>query len=129
MMYCCSTCTTQSQKSLQRFPFKPLWIDWTLPDDKSLSPVMYSCEDFFFLLKFFILVVPALTSCTCAPAQSPVSAADQQRHQISLSQVAQTTAVQDGAHRTIAGRLLVYLKISGNLGEGPRGLSVYMNSP
>jgi len=47
-------------------------------------------------------LVAALGSSSCAIAQSPVSAADQQRHQISAGQMAQTTAVQDGARRTVA---------------------------
>ena len=42
-------------------------------------------------------LVPALGSSACAIAQSPVSATDQQRHQVSTGQVAQAAAVQDGA--------------------------------
>ena len=82
--------------------------------------MMYLCDDFLSSQILYFLV-PALTSCACTPAQSPVSAADQQRHQISLSQVAQATAIQDGAHRTIPGRLLVYLIISGESRGGASG--------
>ena len=45
-------------------------------------------------LHFLVL---ALGSSACAIAQSPVSATDQQRHQVSTGQVAQAAAVQDGA--------------------------------
>ena len=66
-----------------------------------------------FLLSFKILhfLVPALGSCTCAIAQSPVSATDQQRHQVSTGQVAQATSVQDGASWTTTWRLFVHLKM------------------
>lgn len=55
-------------------------------------------------------LITALGSSACAIAQSPVSEADQQRHQINAGQMAQTTAVQDGARRTVARWLLVYIK-------------------
>ena len=66
-----------------------------------------------FLLSSQILhfLVPGLGSCTCAIAQSPVSATDQQRHQVSTGQVAQATAVQDGASWTTTWRLFVHLKM------------------
>ena len=41
-------------------------------------------------------LAPGLGSCPCAIAQSPVSATDQQRHQVGIGQVAQATSVQDG---------------------------------
>ena len=66
-----------------------------------------------FLLSSQILhfLVPALGSCTCAIAQSPVSATDQQRHQVSTGQVAQAAAVQDGASWTTTWRLFVHLRM------------------
>ena len=66
-----------------------------------------------FLLSSQILhfLVPALGSCTCAIAQSPVSATDQQRHQVSTSQMAQATSVQDGASWTTTWRHFVHLMV------------------
>ena len=68
---------------------------------------------FMFSLSSQILhfLVPGLGSCTCAIAQSPVSATDQQRHQVSTGQMAQATAVQDGASWTTTWRFFVHLKM------------------
>ena len=56
-------------------------------------------------------LVPGLGSCACATTQSPISATDQQRHQVSTGQVAQATSIQDGASWTTTWWLFVYLKM------------------
>lgn len=51
--------------------------------------------------------VVAIGRCSCAIAQSPVSETNQQRHQVWPGKVAETTAVQDGAGRTVTRQLFV----------------------
>ena len=65
------------------------------PLTRFLPYIQFMLVGFFFQTLNFL--VSALGSSACAIAQSPVSATDQQRHQVSTGQVAQATAVQDGA--------------------------------
>ena len=80
---------------------KPMYFRILIGKGRSRSLGFYHRYIQFMLVSFFSLtlhfLVPALGRSACAIAQSPVSATDQQRHQVSTGQVAQATAVQDGA--------------------------------